>query len=47
MMTLFSADSSWFDYQMLVLCNLKNIGHGGFVSKISGFAVRGSLLRLV
>ena len=32
LLTMFSlsVDSSWFDFPMLLLCNLKNNGHGGF-----------------
>ena len=42
-MTAFSVDSSWFDFPILVSCNFKNDGHGGFAFNIFGFALRSML----
>ena len=46
MMTILSDDSSLIDFPMLLFCNFKNSGHGGFAIRILGFAVRSSLLHL-
>ena len=40
-----SEDSSWIDVPMLLFCNFKNSGQGGFAMKSCDFAVR-SLLHL-
>ena len=45
-MTVLPVNSSWIDFPMLLFCNFKNSGHGGFAVKIFGFAVRSSLLGL-